>query len=179
MNNIKKLLIYPLALVVFFGLSANECLDSNLDELLEIDGPIEFERTNNVDIQEGDPTEFTEIAEFETTYKGIDVTDLRIDEMVITIENYEAPETVLMSVNLYIEGYEDDPIRIDDYNIEFNNGQSIDVATLAEAKLSEYETYLLELDEAKIFIETSVDRAPVKFDFTFQMALTVTGTPAE
>ncbi len=178
MNNIKKFFIYPLALVLFFGLSANECLDSDLDELLEIDGPIDFERTYNVDIQEGDPTEFTEIAEFETTYKGIDVTDLRIDEMELLVENYEAPETVLMSVHLYIEGYEDDPIIIRDFNIEFNENQIIDVKSLAEAKLSEYEQYLLDLDEAKIVIETSVDRAPVKFDFTFKMALTVTGTPA-
>jgi hypothetical protein len=105
------------------------------------------------------------------------VTDLRIDEMVLTIENYEAPETVLMTINLAFEGYEDDPIRIEDYNIEFNSGQSIDVRTLAEAKLSEYEAYLLADDEAKMVIDMSVDNSPVKFDFTFEMAITVTGTP--
>ena len=168
-----------LALFTFISVFAMSfsCDDDSLDELLEIDGPIEFEKTYNIDIQEGDPTEFTEISEFKTTYNGIDVTDLRIDEMVLTIENYEAPETVLMSVNLYFEGYEDDPIRIEDYNIEFNNNQPIDVRTLAEAKLSEYEKYLLEQDEAKLIIETSVDNSPVKYDFTFKMAITVTGKP--
>ncbi len=153
------------------------CDEESLNALLEIDGPIEFERTYNVDIKEGDPTEFQVIEESETTYRGIDVTDLRIDEMVLTIENYEAPETVLMTINLAFEGYEDDPIRIEDYNIEFNSGQSIDVRTLAEAKLSEYEAYLLADDEAKMVIDMSVDNSPVKFDFTFEMAITVTGTP--
>jgi len=179
MNNIKKLLLYPLALVVFFGLSANECLDFNADELLAIDGPIEVDKTYNIDIQEGDPMEFTEIAEFETTYKGIDVTDLKIDEMLVTIENYEAPETVLMSMRFYFEGLENDPTNVSDYNLEVHNGQTLDVAALAGAKLDEYESYLLAQDNAKMFVVTSVDKSPVKFDFTFKMKLTVTGTPAE
>jgi len=45
MNNIKKLLLYPLALVVFFGFTANTCLDS-LGEELDITVPFKLDDTS-------------------------------------------------------------------------------------------------------------------------------------
>lgn len=50
MNNIKKLLIYPLAFVLFFGLTANECLDAVED--IAIDVPTEIVETFTIQVPE-------------------------------------------------------------------------------------------------------------------------------
>lgn len=50
MNNIKKLFIYPLAFVLFFGLSANACLDAV--ENLSVDVPADFVETFEITISE-------------------------------------------------------------------------------------------------------------------------------
>ncbi|HET8860627.1 hypothetical protein [Marivirga sp.] len=50
MKNIKKLLVYPLAFVLFFGLTANECLDAV--ENIAVDVPTEFEETFTIQVPE-------------------------------------------------------------------------------------------------------------------------------
>lgn len=50
MKNIKKLLIYPLAFVLFFGLSANECFDAI--ENIAIDVPTEIVETFTIQVPE-------------------------------------------------------------------------------------------------------------------------------
>jgi hypothetical protein len=79
MKNIKKLLIYPLAFVVFFGLTANTCLDS-LEENLTVDVSMDFVNTFTLQLEEGvfrDTTDF-------------DVNSPEFQEYKDRIENFSA-----------------------------------------------------------------------------------------
>ncbi|MBL0765209.1 hypothetical protein [Marivirga atlantica] len=165
-----------LTVIAIFAMSFS-CDDDALDKLLEIDGPIDFSRTYTVDIQDGDPTEFTKIEEFETSYNGIDITDVEINSMTLGIRNFESEELVLMDMTFYFEGLENERINIIDYDLSAHNNQSYDLKDLADARIAEFEEFLLNNENAKMIIEMTVDNTPVYFDFDFDMSVTVTGTP--
>jgi len=77
MNNIKKLFIYPLAFVLFFGLTANTCLDAV--ENLTVDVPTTFEETFTISV--------TESGEYDIV-KEIDMNSPEIEEYRDRLENF-------------------------------------------------------------------------------------------
>jgi len=89
MNTIKKLLIYPLALVLFFGLTANECLDgvedlatievpTDIDETFEVksDETGSFSRTETIELLTPELEEYSDrISDFTAESLSVTVTD--------------------------------------------------------------------------------------------------------
>lgn len=81
-NNIKRLLVYPLALVLFFGLTANECLDAV--ENLTVDVPTTIEESFELKVDEAGDFEFIdkldlnspEVEEYRERIQNFNVTDV-------------------------------------------------------------------------------------------------------
>jgi hypothetical protein len=93
MKNIKKLLIYPFSFVVFFGLTANTCLDSV--ENLTVDVPTTIEDSFEIVVeQEG---------EFFIT-KEIDLNNPDIKEYEDRIKAFEVSEMVFDATDNLPEG---------------------------------------------------------------------------
>lgn len=86
MKNIKKLLIYPLAFVLFFGLTANECLDSLGEDILpNIDIPIENNKTVTLKFSQEEVDAFEENGTI--VYVELDLNDPQLDEYRDQIES--------------------------------------------------------------------------------------------
>jgi len=132
MNNIKKLFIYPLAFVLFFGLTANTCLDAV--ENLTIDVPTDFVETFEISI--------TESGEFSVS-KDMDMTSDEVQEYRDKIENYTV-EDIKFVVTDNLEGgsalsdnavlsfiYANDPLRLIFQNNE-NIKTRLEGTTLAD-----------------------------------------------
>jgi hypothetical protein len=126
MNNIKKLLVYPLAFVLFFGLSANACLDAVED--LTIDVPTDFEETFEISI--------TEEGEFSVS-KDMDMTSDEVQEYRDRLENYTV-EDIKFEVTDNLEGgsaISDNTVLSFTYDtdiLNFNFGDNTNIKTALE-----------------------------------------------
>lgn len=102
MKNIKKLLIYPLAFVLFFGLTANECLDAVED--IAIDVPTEIVETFTIQVPEAGvftyPHEIDlnspEVQEYRDKIESFEVSSISFD----ATDNIPAGSSICGYVNM-------------------------------------------------------------------------------
>ena len=171
-----RISIYLALIVSAFVLTA--CPEADIDKLLETEGPIEYTKTFSMDLQEGDSLLKYQADRFSTSYKGIKITDVKINSMTGTYTNIENPNNEKVTFMFGFNGVPGRATGISNQVISENfEGQSQDLLQFAQAEISKYERHLVENPEATIETYYEFSGAPVKFDFKLVLNATVTGTP--
>lgn len=105
MKNIKKLLVYPLAFVLFFGLSANECFDG-VEDLANIEVPTEIDKSVEIVSDETGNFSRTEIIELlspEIQEYSDRISDFTAESLSITVTDNIAGGSDITSGSLIFE----------------------------------------------------------------------------
>jgi hypothetical protein len=168
-------------LLIAIALFTFSCSEEDVKAALETDAPIVIDKTYDVDLTENDPKTITKEETLSTSISGLTVTDVKIDELTISIENYSSSIAAvkLNELNFTIEG-SGTSVTVRDVDISTVNDSYIvtQFEDIATSVISFFEDYLLENPEAKIILSGTVSDVPVSFDLVLHMKLTVTGQPS-
>ncbi|MEQ8244975.1 hypothetical protein [Fulvivirga sp.] len=168
-------------LLIALALFTFSCSEEDVKAALEQDAPIVIDKTYDVDLSEDDPKTITKEESFSTSISGLTVTDVKIEELTISVENYSSSigSVKLNELSFTLEGT-NTSWSITDVDISTaNDAFTVNVLEdLASAIISTYEEHLLSNPEAKFILSGTVSDVPVSFDLKLYMKLTVTGRPS-
>ncbi|SMG29625.1 hypothetical protein SAMN05661096_01880 [Marivirga sericea] len=194
MKNIKKVLVYPLAFVLFFGLTANECLDSFEDVAIDVaieevkiipvkvtqqmyDSLFELQGRENVLFQllgEFTASEET-IDEYGDRVQELNVTELRIKAVNVT----ERPQvgTLVWMYGQSTPGSIDSPLGGSPINFEDLEAAEQKVNISAE-DIQDLQSAILKKEKIEYVIQSDFS-GPAIFDLELTIVGTLKVTAAE
>ncbi|WP_340153306.1 hypothetical protein [uncultured Marivirga sp.] len=172
-----KLFAFLSILSSVFLLTACPLDDDQIDELLKIEGPIEQSKSYSFILEEGDELIYVKEESFSTTYKGIDISEVELNALNITYDKIENPEEWPLKVTFGLKDSGMDPFTFTNTVIKEDEGRTIGLLDISDALAPIYEQYLLDNPEAIIQWTIESFGAPVRYDLTLDITMTVTGTP--
>jgi len=172
----KKLFLNTLAFVALFGLMSNACED--LVEDIEVDVPVEIEKTFTVNVAEGDSVlvEKTEIINYpaeldEHNISSVEITELKVK--VTTDENHD-PTSVLELDVTFDEALSSGVIG---FGFTFENMPQEENIDLSGTWINSLEDQIMEKEDLEVTYKGWKSGGPVSGTVTLKIKGIATGKP--